>query len=295
MENKLNIRSLADIIPQARLENEQAEKTKISTKSFFFEEIYKGQLYTIVGMTNSGKTWWSLGTALSLAAEGHNVGYVTTEDTTNELVGYLDGLDVDYDAFKRVHIRYVEDLNEDGLRTLVRTFHEDFKCDIIVLEYLRPDLYSGHKGDLNHTMGVLFKVIRGLLEELPISIIQTVQANASLYQKNLGDIMNKNVNELFTYIDGGYTTAKRSQTVGIIVKNNSNERGILILKAKHKNHNKIGKVVPYGDIRRSDFGIGYEAAIDYKTFEFYKPAKPLSASLGLTEEKNSSYKKPGGW
>ena len=265
-ENKFKIRSLADIVPQARLENEIAEKTKISTDSFFFDKIYKGQLYTVVGMTNSGKTWWSLGTALSLAAEGHNVGYITTEDTTNELVSYLDGLDVDTDAFSRVHLRYVEEASEEGLRELIRSFHSEFGCEIVIVEYLRPDLFAGHKGDLNHTMGVLFKVLRGLLEELPITIIETIQANAALYQKDLGAILARNPNELFTYIDGGYTTAKRSQTVALIVKNKQNQRGIMILKAKHKYHDKIGKVFTYGNVREIDFGISYSAPVDYDMF-----------------------------
>ena len=281
--SKFNIKSLADIVPQARLENEIAEKTKITTESFFFDTLYRGQLYTVVGMTNSGKTWWSLGTAISLAKEGHKIGYITTEDTTNELVSYLENLDADFEAFKNIHIKYVEEASEEGLRELIREFHNEFECNIIIVEYLRPDLFASHRGDLNHTMGTLFKVLRGLLEELPITIIQTIQANAALYQKDLGAILSRNPNELFTYIDGGYTTAKRSQTVGLIVKNKQNQRGIMVLKAKHKYIDKIGKVIMYGNVRDIDFGISYTKPMDYETFNgsniFAAPTKRVVSKV----------------
>ena len=261
------IRSLADLLPEVRLANKLLDASLIDTGSFFFNKIEPKKLYSVVGMTNSGKTWWSLSTAISLAREGKKVGYITTEDTVNDLVSYLDLMDASDEVLERVRVIYVEEVSVLELKNLLGLFDEE-AYSIIILDYLRADVLSSHTGDLNHTMGEIFKVIRGQLDKCSISVIATIQANANLYNKNLGEVVNGNIASLFTMIDGGYTTSKRSHAVGLLVKGSgSGGRGVLILKAKRPYYDMVGLVVPYGDIDESVFDIRYGKPVSFSMFE----------------------------
>jgi hypothetical protein len=279
MEKVIEIRLLSDIIPAARIENAKLEAAGMATPSFFLGKLYPGQLYSIVGMTNSGKTWWSLGTAISLAREGKRIGYITTEDTTNEIASYLEQIDASEESISRIEVAYIEDVNEQEIRDLVKMFHSN-GCDIVMIDYLRPDILTSHHGDLNLTMGKLFKVLRGLLETIPITIIQTIQANAALYNKGLVETFQKNPDSLLTMIDGGYTAAKRSQVLGIIVQNDKQQKGVLVLKAKHHFKTFEGNVFVYDSVRESDFTINYDLTpVDFVSFMAASAANVLDKPL----------------
>lgn len=259
------LETLAAIIPQIRAENKLIQANLIATNSFFLPQIEPKKLYTVVGMTNSGKTWWSLGTAISLAREGKTVGYITTEDTRNDLVSYLGRMDAADELFSRIKLVYIEELTAQEFKNLFSLMEVE-GCSVVILDYLRADILKGHSGDLNHTMGELYKVIRGQLEILNISVISLIQANASLYSKDLGALVNSNVNSLFTMIDGGYTTSKRSHFVGLLVANSSGNRGIMVLKAKFPHNGAIGQVFSYGNVKEIDFSIRYKSGVSFSSF-----------------------------
>lgn len=272
MENKrkelslegIGAKSLFDLIPETRKQIEEDRKNRIPTSAFFLPHIEPKKLYTIVGTTNSGKTWWSLGTAISMAREGHMVGYITTEDTRYEIVGYLGLMNETEEYLKNVKLVYVEDFTQNELRLLLQMFDSE-GYEIVVFDYIRADILDTFDGNLNLTMRQIFKVIRGQLEKLHISIIATVQANAELYRQNLDDVIVNNPDKLFTMIDGGFETAKRSHVVGLLMRKND-VRGIAILKAKYPHNEFVGKVFEYGEVSRYDFTIKYGKAIEYGSF-----------------------------
>jgi len=114
--------------------------------------------------------------------------------------------------------------------------------DVLLLDYLRPDILKTHRGDLHATMGELYKIIRSALERHNFAIIQTIQANATLYKQNLGEIVEKNESLLYTAIDGGAMSAKRSQFLAMLDKNQQGDRGLYVLKAKGEYHMMEGYV-----------------------------------------------------
>lgn len=255
---------LSDIIPTVREEIAENMLKMVDTDAFFLPRIEHKKLYTVVGMTNSGKTWWSLGTAISLAREGMNVSYITTEDTIHDLVGYLHLMDARDELFERLTIRYVEDISSAELREMLQLMDES-GTDIVVIDYIRADVLRTHSGDLNQTMREIFKVLRGQLEVLDLTIIATIQANASLYTKDLGSIVESNVNSLFTMIDGGFITSQRSHVLGLLVKSGP-KRGVMVLKAKTPWNETIGQVFEYGQVRESDFRIRYKEGQTFANF-----------------------------
>ena len=87
--------------------------------------------------------------------------------------------------FSRIKLVYIEELTAQEFKNLFSLMEVE-GCSVVILDYLRADILKGHSGDLNHTMGELYKVIRGQLEILNISVISLIQANASLYSKDLG-------------------------------------------------------------------------------------------------------------
>ncbi len=256
-----SIRTLRDIIPEARKENAEREALAIPTNSFFLERVYPGELYTVIGTTNSGKTWWSLGTGISLVREGRTVGYITTEDTTNDIVSYLDEFDEDDEVFDGICMRYLEDVSAQGLRLLIKELY-NAGCDVIMIDYLRTDILSSHSGDINLTMGTLFKTLRGALQEFPVSIIQTIQANASLYNEGVLKTYEKKESAILTMVDGGYTASKRSHGLGVLIEHNG-EKGILALKTKDRRGGGglAGTVFFYGEVKYTNFDIKYKKGV----------------------------------
>lgn len=291
--NKNELQSLSQLIPPMRAKIAEANKNRIKTDSFFLPTLSPHMLYTVVGTTNAGKTYFSLGTAVSLAKEGKKIGYITTEDTSQDLVEHLENLDADNDALARIFPLYLEDVSADNFRKVLQVLVAQ-GCDVIIIDYLRPDLLQEHTGDLNYTMGKIFKIIRGQIEQLNVAIIATIQANAALYQQDIGSLIEKNPNKLFTMIDGGYTASKRSHVLALLVKNNNGKKGIVLLKAKHPYNKEIGNVYEYGEVNDMDFSIRYEKPRSYEGWSSNTFNSNSSRDIEVTKSSIGKYVKVRG-
>jgi hypothetical protein len=275
-------KTLGEILNEGEREAAIDEQTRVTTDKFLFP-LSMGKLYTIVGITNVGKTWWSLATAVSLARElkDGKIGFLSTEDTEVDFWENLGETDVRDEI--NIHDKFIykcviETLSMDGFEKLLQGFLDE-GCRIIVVDYLRPDMWEGHKDNANLTMGKFYQVYRNFLEKnsRKISIVQTVQANASLYAKDFYKQITENAEKVLTQIDGGYTASKRSHGVAFIVRlekeasTNKNEKAWYFYIAKVKGHKYFGMN-----------GQTYRYIINPKTFDI-KYTKALK-NVGKTSE-----------
>ena len=252
------LRTLQDVFEKGKKQLE-FDRANTAETCFFPFPLIKGKLYSIVGASNKGKTWFSLATAISLAREGHKVGYVSTEETEADIAENLEVIN-DKAVFERVKFGFTTELTEKGFRDALELLVEE-GVEVIVLDYLRPDILSEHSGDLNTTMGKLYRVLRQFLNDNSACVIQTIQANATLYKKDFDEMLKANPDQVNVMIDGGYTTYKRSHGVAFIRNkyvNGEVKYWLYVSKGKgHKIRDTIlYKNIPYG-IDITTFSIRY--------------------------------------
>ena len=190
-----------------------------------------------------------------MAREGRKVGIISTEDSLKQIRKWVD-IPADDGVFDNVWFAYVEDVSSEELRALIGKFAEE--VDILFIDYLRADVLRSYSGDLFATMSQLYKVLRGALEAHDIAIIQTIQANSTPYKSSIRELLSKSQSQLYSSIDGGPQTAKRSLLVCWLVVNNRGERGLYMLKAKGEHHKMEGKIWKYGRVSDT-FRIEYES------------------------------------
>lgn len=80
MEEKQRDPTFGELLRQA---DEEIEKLpNIETWSFPTHRLRGGTSYLVIGMTNGGKTYWTWGTAISIARENekYKVAVISTED-----------------------------------------------------------------------------------------------------------------------------------------------------------------------------------------------------------------------
>lgn len=146
------------------------------------------------------------------------MGLLSTEDSRIDLWEILEnsGILEEEEALVNLKWDFLIDASVEDFQNVLEEFAVG--CNVLVLDYLRPDIWSNHKGDLNLTMNTLLKVEREFLEkhDSSITIIQTIQANASLYEADFDKKAAENASQLYTKIDGGYTTYKRSHGLAFI-------------------------------------------------------------------------------
>ena len=211
-----------------------------------------------------------------MAREGRKVGIISTEDSLKQIRKWMRNVPADSAVWDNVYFEFVEDVSSPELRDLIGQFSEN--VEVLFIDYLRADVLRSYSGDLFATMSQLYKVMRSALETFDVAIIQTIQANSTLYKSDVRELLAKSESVLYASVDGGPQTAKRSLFVGILLNNKGN-RGIYVLKAKGEHHKMEGLVWQYGSVSEN-FAISYDSG-PLKVEQFY----------GMTSE-NSNGKGP---
>lgn len=243
------------------LELEEIEKNAKPTNAFYLPELQLGRLSIVVGTSNSGKTYWSLGTALSLAREGYMVQYISTEETKLEVVANIrdNFIEKTDEELNRIAIHYKPTIKEEhikiGLLELMKKYPD---TQVIMIDYLRTDWTDIQSDAYKSIMEGMLTEIRTFFDSHPqVAIIATIQANAELYkaQDPIAELV-ANPSKLGVMIDGGLATYRRAHGVAVLLNNiKTNTRKLLVLKGKGRNYNMVGQTLTY-EVREK-FAISY--------------------------------------
>ena len=267
--------TLDKLMPLIRLENKEIEASMIETKAFFLPKIRPGQIYTLVGTTNSGKTWNALGSSISWAREGKEVVHISTEDSINDIISYMDTMPDKDELYARIRFIFIEQETPETLMDKLVLFAAA-GYEIYTFDYIRASVIAGHDGNLHLTMNKWYNVLRAFLNLYRVAIVAYIQANASMYKGDLVKKLMEDPESILTGLDGGYTPALRSQVLAMLVKNDSGERGMVILKAKFPYTDSLYKIKKY-NIDGSNFQLTYEDR-EYSVAEFFGVNNPQDMS-----------------
>jgi len=248
---------MADILPRLKEQIKNDKLNDIPTEAFPTWKISSGELHTVVATSNTGKTFLTWGTAMTMTAEGRKVGVITTEDSEKQIVKWMSLYKPDEEIFGRIYVVYVEQLTEQDLRDLLFDFSQN--VDVLMIDYIQASMMSEFRGDLYHAMGRIYTILRGSMEKNNYGVIATIQANASLYKNNIMELIEKNEDAIGAGIDGGMMTIKKSHFLAVLVRNEQGKRGLYVVKAKGEFHYMVGAVYAYGSVS-DNFMISYQRA-----------------------------------
>lgn len=276
-------------------ELDEIAKNAKPTNAFYLPELQLGSLSIVVGTSNSGKTYWSLGTALSLAREGYVVQYISTEEPINDLVLYTNqnGIDGTEEELNRFIPHYKPTIQQQHIRLGLDQMLEQYpETNVIMIDYLRTDWTAEESGNWKLIMEAMLTEIRTFFDLHPqVAIIATIQANAELYRsQDAIEELIANPSKLGIMIDGGLAPYRRAQGVAVLINNTKlKQRQLLVLKGKGRNYNAVGQVQTYE--------VGEKFIISYKKDAFGPHIKTAQEQLDekgleMTDRGTLQSKKP---
>lgn len=268
--------TFGELLQQA---DEEIQKLpNIETYAFPVRKLKGGTSYLTIGTTNGGKTYWTWGTAISIARENENyrVAVISTEDNMWDLAELIK-LNRNDPVLARIQFDYIDDLTNAGMDTLFLKY-QDMGIDVVILDYLRPDIWNGYgQGkDASTAMTQFYSAVYRNLKRYPFAFIHTIQANSSMYNQPIEELLKKDPYKVVKSIEGGVKPAQRSRAVFILLQNAQGQRGLYVYKAKMSDKKYLDMVIPYGEVNEITLDIKYY--VPQSLEEFYRTEQSTTSS-----------------
>jgi KaiC/GvpD/RAD55 family RecA-like ATPase len=207
--------------------------------------ILKGKLNSIVAPSHTGKTIYGIALALTLAREGKEVLFLTTEEDQASFEQKTMSVELSDPAWENLTIIYGAKFNEKTWEQFIKDTSDDH-TEFLVIDYLKKSMWAEKLSDhvvMEEMNSILLKVNAEL--ENKLSIFAFVQGNRLAFDAKKASLeeLVKDTSQVALMIDGGMPVYRSADNL-IFIKNEKGQRYLVVAKCR-RNYDMVGSRTQY--------------------------------------------------
>jgi hypothetical protein len=206
--------------------------------------IVPGKMNLVVAPSHSGKTFYAMGLAITLARKGYKVAFISTEEDLLSFGEKTLAINENDPLWANIFPKYIAKFDSASLMNTIAAAQE---LDFVVIDYLKKSMWNSYTSDHMVMEDINSTILNTLAAmERKVTVFACIQSNREGYKKTEDDIdvIQNKPQDVAMLIDGGMPAYRSADNVVFLWPKKKDERYAVVCKAR-RNNDILGRKYSY--------------------------------------------------